>query len=205
MSGAAARSTRSGPAGAACSPHGNAWQTKASPECGIGLTLRIPAHRSCHKEELRTLLSTVRVGGDPHLARHRLHRCLAWCIDSQIPELPTLATTIDSWWPEVNTFLVTGITNARTEGYNRLLKQVKCVGCGFRNREHSTRRIRFHCTRKRRAATQISCLPPVAAHRKGILDVEPRLVLLPVSRTFRRTQEKVASQTAAMGVGRRRQ
>ena len=63
------------------------------------------------KEELRTLLSTVRVGGDAHLARHRLHRFLAWCIDSQIPELLTLATTIDTWWPEINTFLITGITN----------------------------------------------------------------------------------------------
>jgi len=51
----------------------------------------------------------------------------------------------------------TGITNARTEGYNRLLKQVKRVGCGFRSREHSTRRIRFHCTRKQRTATQTSC------------------------------------------------
>jgi len=41
------------------------------------------------KEELRALLSTVRVGGDPHLTRHRLHRFLAWCIDSQISELLT--------------------------------------------------------------------------------------------------------------------
>jgi transposase len=109
------------------------------------------------KEELRTLLSTVSIGGDPHLARHRLHRFLAWCIDSQIPELLTLASTVDTWWPEINAFLTTGITNARTEGYNRLLKQVKRVGCGFRNREHSAHRIRFHCTRKQRAATQISC------------------------------------------------
>src|ERR1700730_13107199 len=43
------------------------------------------------KEELRTLLSTVRAGGDPHLTRHRLHRVLAWCIHSQIPELLPLA------------------------------------------------------------------------------------------------------------------
>ena len=71
------------------------------------------------KEELRTLLSTVRIGGDPHLTRHRLHRFLAWCIDSQIPELLTLAATIDDWWPEINAFVQTGITNARTEGYNR--------------------------------------------------------------------------------------
>ena len=109
------------------------------------------------KEELRTLLSTVAVGGDPHLTRHRLHRFLTWCIDSQIPELLTLATTIDTWWPEINAFVTTGITNARTEGYNRLVKQVKRVGCGFRNRDNSARRIRFHCTRKQRAATQTSC------------------------------------------------
>ena len=109
------------------------------------------------KEELRTLLSTVRVGGDPHLTRHRLHRFLTWCADSQIPELLTLAATIDTWWPEINAFVQTGITNARTEGYNRLVKQVKRVGCGFRNRENSARRIRFHCTRKQRAATQTSC------------------------------------------------
>ena len=109
------------------------------------------------KEELRTLLSTVRAGGDPHLTRHRLHRFLAWCIDSQIPELLTLATTIDEWWPEINAFVHTGITNARTEGYNRLVKTVKRVGCGFRNRENSARRIRFHCTRKQRAATRTTC------------------------------------------------
>jgi transposase len=109
------------------------------------------------KEELRTLLSTMRVGGDPHLTRHRLHRFLAWCIDSQIPELLTLASTVDTWWPEINAFVTTGITNARTEGYNRLVKQVKRVGCGFRNRDNSARRIRFHCTRKQRTATQTSC------------------------------------------------
>jgi len=73
----------------------------------------------------------VRVGGDTHLARHPLHRFLAWCIDSQIPELLTLASTVDSWWPEINTFLITGITNARTEGYNRLVKQVNASAAGF--------------------------------------------------------------------------
>jgi len=106
------------------------------------------------KEELRTLLSTVRVGGDPHLTRHRLHRFLTWCIDSKIPELLALAGTVDTWWPEINAFIATGITNARTEGYNRLVKQVKRAACGFRNPTNSARRIRFHCTRKQRAATR---------------------------------------------------
>lgn len=110
------------------------------------------------KEELRTLLSTVRDRGDPHLTRHRLHNFYAWCADSDIPELLTLATTVDAWWPEINAFLRTGITNARTEGYNRLIKTVKRSACGFRNRENSARRIRFHGTRKLRAAArQISC------------------------------------------------
>ncbi|BCO34890.1 ISL3 family transposase [Mycobacterium heckeshornense] len=109
------------------------------------------------KEEPRTLLSTVHAGGDAHLTRHRLHRFLAWCIDSQIPELLTLAATVDTWWPEINAFIATGITNARTEGYNRLVKQVKRAACGFRNQDNSARRIRFHCTRKQRAATQTSC------------------------------------------------
>ncbi|WP_139804861.1 transposase, partial [Rhodococcus sp. 1168] len=34
------------------------------------------------KEELRTLLSTVRDGGDRHRTSHRLHRFFMWCADS---------------------------------------------------------------------------------------------------------------------------
>jgi transposase len=82
---------------------------------------------------------------------------LTWCIDSQIPELLTLASTVDAWWPEINAFIQTGITNARTEGYNRLVKAVKRAGCGFRNPDNSARRIRFHCTRTQRPAIQAPC------------------------------------------------
>ncbi|MDN3460832.1 hypothetical protein [Rhodococcus sp. APC 3903] len=49
------------------------------------------------KEELRMLVATVRVGADPHLTRHRLHNFLSWYINSSIPELLTLATTVDAW------------------------------------------------------------------------------------------------------------
>jgi transposase len=41
--------------------------------------------------------------------------------------------------------------------FTKAIEQVKRAGCGFRNRENSMRRIRFHCTRKQRAATQTSC------------------------------------------------
>ena len=39
-------------------------------------------------------------------------------------------------------------SNARTEGTNRLIKQVKRAACGFRNRENYRRRVRLHCTRQ---------------------------------------------------------
>ena len=68
----------------------------------------------------------------------------------QIPELTTLAETIETWWPAIEVFLTTGLTNARTEGTNRLIKQVKRAACGFRNRENYRRRVRLHCTRHTR-------------------------------------------------------
>jgi transposase len=105
------------------------------------------------KEELRSLLALARVGGTRDQISHRLFRFHDWCANSGIPELITLATTVDTWWPAILAFLHTGITNARTEGTNRLIKQVKRAACGFRNTENSRRRIRFHCTRNHRAAT----------------------------------------------------
>jgi transposase len=52
------------------------------------------------------------------------------------PELTTLAQTIDAWWPQVLGFLETGITNAGTEGVNRLIKDTTRAAFGFRNLDH---------------------------------------------------------------------
>jgi transposase len=104
------------------------------------------------KEELRQLLFGARDRADNAEIRTRLYRFYSWCADTNIPELHRLATTIETWWPAILAFLHTGLTNARTEGYNRLVKQVKRVACGFRNTENSRRRIRFHCTRAQRAS-----------------------------------------------------
>lgn len=106
------------------------------------------------KEELRQLLSAARDGADDGEIRRRLYRFYRWCADADIPEITRLASTIETWWPAILAFLHTGLTNARTEGYNRLVKQVKRVACGFRNTENSRRRIRFHCTRAQRANNQ---------------------------------------------------
>ncbi len=48
-------------------------------------------------------------------------------------ETTRLARTIETWWPHILVFLELGVTNARTEGFNRIIKQVKRTGCGFRN------------------------------------------------------------------------
>ncbi len=69
----------------------------------------------------------------------------------------TLAITFDIWLPEINAIVTTGIANDRTEGYNRLVKQVKRAGCGYRNTDNSMRRIRFHYTRRHRAVVATFC------------------------------------------------
>jgi len=77
------------------------------------------------KEELRALCATAARGGHLGEIRDRLYAFYRWCADAQIPELTTLAETIETWWPAIEVFLTTGLTNARTEGTNRLIKQVK--------------------------------------------------------------------------------
>src|SRR5664279_4866317 len=68
------------------------------------------------------------------------HPPLGWA------EIKTLAETIDTWWPEIEAFLRLNITNARTEGSNRTIKQLKRVGCGFANQANYERRILAYAT-----------------------------------------------------------
>jgi transposase len=102
------------------------------------------------KEELRALCTTAAKGGHREDIGPRLWAFYRWCADADIPELTTLAETIATWWPAIEVFLTTGLTNARTEGTNRLIKQVKRAACGFRNRDNYRRRVRLHCTRQTR-------------------------------------------------------
>lgn len=76
--------------------------------------------------------------------RARLDRFYHLAADADIPELTRLAGTVETWWPTIEAFLRLRVTNARTEGYNRVIKQVKRVGCGFRNQTHYEQRIMLH-------------------------------------------------------------
>ena len=99
------------------------------------------------KEELRALLALGARGGPRDEVHRRLWVFHSWCADTDIGELHTLAATIEAWWPAVKVFLSTGITNARTEGTNHLVKQVKRAACGFRNRRNYRTRARLLRTR----------------------------------------------------------
>ena len=68
-----------------------------------------------------------------------------------MPETTRLAATVERWWPEIEGFLELGVTNARTEGYNRVNKAIKRVACGFRNQANYERRIMLHSATRRAA------------------------------------------------------
>ena len=61
---------------------------------------------------------------------------------------------VSLWWPAILVALLHNVTNARTEGFNRIIKQTKRVGCGYRNMINYQRRILSHIavTRPRRSA-----------------------------------------------------
>ena len=133
------------------------------------------------KEELRQLLAAARDRAHDGEIRTRLYRFYSWCAHTHIPELHRLATTIETWWPAILAFLHTGLTNARTEGLNRLVKQVKRVDCGFRNTENSRRRIRpagqhqihhraARLTSKSRLSAQI---PTIGAANPQLTAIQP--------------------------------
>jgi transposase len=102
------------------------------------------------KELLRQLLAEQ----DPERIRHRLWRFYDACAMADMAETTRLAATIETWWPAIVVALAERVTNARTEGFNRIIKQVKRVGCGFRNIDNYQRRIMAHIavTRPRRDA-----------------------------------------------------
>ncbi len=103
------------------------------------------------KELLRQLLATSGPRYSRHLVAHQLHRFLDACALAAMPETDRLAATVETWWPEIEGFLELGVTNARTEGFNRVIKQVKRVGCGFRNQDNYQRRIMLHVAVSRAA------------------------------------------------------
>ena len=100
------------------------------------------------KEELRCLLALARTQPAQSDISTQLFRFYDWCARADVPEVTTLAQTIEAWWPQILAFLDTGITNAATEATNRLIKDAARIAFGFRNLDNQRRRVRLHCRRK---------------------------------------------------------
>lgn len=102
------------------------------------------------KEDLLDLLALARTHSARETIARLLHRFYARCAASDLLELRRLATTIETWWPEILAFLHTGITNAGSEGTNRVIKTVARDAYGFRNPENQRLRTRTATTRRHR-------------------------------------------------------
>jgi transposase len=96
------------------------------------------------KELLRQLLKSP----TGHDARHRLHAFYEAVLLADMPETTRLAETVSTRWPAIETFLRLRVTNAHTKNTNRVIKQIKRVGCDYRNQDNHERRIVLHVTAK---------------------------------------------------------
>jgi transposase len=102
------------------------------------------------KEDLLDLLALARTQPDREQIARLLYRFYHRCAESGLPELDRLASTVQTWWPEILAFLHTGITNAGSEGTNRVIKTVARDAYGFRNPVNQRLRTRCATTRKGR-------------------------------------------------------
>ncbi len=102
------------------------------------------------KEDLLDLLALARAHPPCSVISNALTRFYIRCADSGVPELQRLASTVSTWWAQILAFILTGITNAGSEGTNRVIKTIARDAYGFRNPENQRLRTRCATTRKTR-------------------------------------------------------
>ncbi len=111
------------------------------------------------KEQLRAVLplraTRTHVTPAPSAVRDRLAAFYLWCADhAHIPELKTLASTIEKWQQPVIDAVLTGYSNAKAEAHNRTAKLVARTARGFANPGNQARRGRMATTRSARLGTR---------------------------------------------------
>jgi transposase len=75
---------------------------------------------------------------------------------------------VQTWWPQILAFLHTGITNAGSEGTNRVIKTIARDAYGFRNAINQ--RLRTRCATKKARTLRTRC----ATTRKARGHLNPR-------------------------------
>ena len=104
------------------------------------------------KELLRDVLACTARGGLRYEISTTLYAFYTFCAACSVPEIQQLAETISSWQEPMILAIQTGLSNARSEGFNRIVKHVGRVAFGFRTPENQRRRVRWACTRQSRRA-----------------------------------------------------
>jgi transposase len=104
------------------------------------------------KELLRDVLACTARGGLRYEITAALYTFYAFCAACSVPEIGKLAETISAWQEPMILAIETGLSNARSEGYNRIVKHVGRIAFGFRTPENQRRRVRWACTRQSRRA-----------------------------------------------------
>jgi transposase len=118
---------------------------------GLPTGIATPILTAWHaKEDLHDLLALARTHPNREDVARLLHCFYQRCADSDLPELARLASTVQTWWPQILAFLHTGITNAGSEGTNRVIKTIARDAYGFRNPHNQRLRTRCATTRKSR-------------------------------------------------------
>lgn len=115
--------------GGCCYVLENASPIRRSPGCGTAASTSTPTGRlaaQIAKEDLRTLFGAAASGGNRHDVVHRLHRFYYWCAYIGVPEVTTLAETVEHWARRSLAFLQLRIANV---GYRR--QQPRDQGCAM--------------------------------------------------------------------------
>ena len=71
-------------------------------------------------------------------------RWYGWAIRSRLEPIKKVARMIKRHWDGVIDAVLTGVTNARSEGTNAKIQWIKRLGCGYRNRQRFRNAIYFH-------------------------------------------------------------
>ena len=105
------------------------------------------------KEGLRRVLKAPTLDA-AKAARTRLE---GWVKAADTEETTRLWDTLNAWWPAVEVFITTRVTNARTEAANTAIKHIKRTRRGYRNNAHYQARILLrsaHRARQHRLTSQ---------------------------------------------------
>ncbi len=106
------------------------------------------------KEDLMDLLALTHTNPSRNEIYLRLERFYESCAASTVPECETLAQTVSTWRREIVAAILSGVSNAGSEGHNRVIKTDARCAYGYRNPVNQRLRARLATTRRGRGCLE---------------------------------------------------